>query len=239
MQTHSVKIKTLLVGTSLALGTIGLVGCAAPLFVGAAGAAGYASVQDRGAKQTVVDLGTLTHIKDRLTNTDYRYFSDINVIVYENEVLLTGIVPDRSAGEEVLQVVQETPGVERIYNEILVGSGYTFSQKAQDAWINAQIQPRILGADDVYQVNYHLSVVNGHVYVIGAAQTQAERQHVLHILRTVKGVKQVHDYVRLTDPETQTIGEDGMPEPLSGGKSVLQGVDKERAPSLPADSFQD
>ncbi len=169
--------------------------CAAPVVLGGAAAAGYVALQNRPTSQIAADTEIKLRIKDALAQTRSNYFTDVSVDVFYGNVLLTGVVPTTSEGDVVLDIARRTPNVGKVYNELFVGSAYTVGQKAKDAWISAQIQPRLLGAKDAYPLNYLISVVNNHVYILGDALTQGEKDHVLHILRTTRGVQQVHDYL--------------------------------------------
>ncbi|RYG61819.1 MAG: BON domain-containing protein [Alphaproteobacteria bacterium] len=181
-------LAALLAATSLA-------GCAAPVVLGAAASAGYVGLQNRPAKQVAADTEVKVRVKDNLTQANFSYLTDIGIDVFYGDVLLTGVVPSNREGERVLDLVRRTPGVKKVYNEIFVGSAYPTSQKAKDAWISTQIQPRLLGAKDAYPLNYLITVVNNHVYIMGDTGTQGEKDHVIHILRTTRGVQQVHDYL--------------------------------------------
>ncbi|PIZ29764.1 MAG: hypothetical protein COY40_06245 [Alphaproteobacteria bacterium CG_4_10_14_0_8_um_filter_53_9] len=175
-------------------------GCA-PVIMGGAATAGYIGLQDRPVTQTAEDTKIKVSIKDRLTQTNTAYLTQIGIDVFYGDVLLTGVVPTTDEGERVLNIVRATPSVKKIYNELFVGSSYSLKQKASDTWVSAQLQPRLLAAKDAYPLNYLLSVVNGHVYVIGTVSSAEEHEHVLHILRTTKGVRQVHDYLTIENPD--------------------------------------
>lgn len=184
------------------LATSALTGCAAPLLLGAAATAGYVGLQTRPAAQVGADSETKIRIKDRLTQTRFAYLSEIGIDVFYGDVLLTGTVPTMDEAERVLQIVQQTQGVGKVYNELFTDTASTVRQKARDTWIAAQIQPRLLGTRRSLPLNYLISVVNGHVYIIGEVASSDERNHTLHVLRTTKGVVQVHDYLREKAPDT-------------------------------------
>ena len=186
------RLPTLLIAAALAASTLS--GCVG-MVVGAAATGGYVGLQSRPTKQIAEDTKIKVDIKDKLTQTKFNYLSDIGIDVFYNDVLLTGIVPTREEGEKVLDIARRTQGVKKVYNELFVGAEYTPGQKAKDAWISAQIQPRLIGDKEAFPLNYLISVVNSHVYIIGSASGLDEYQHVLHILRTTSGVKQVHDYI--------------------------------------------
>jgi len=190
----TVPLRSTALATTLVLSTL-LGGCAAPLIIGGAATAGYVGLQNRTTQQIASDTETKLRIKDALTQARGNYFMDVGIDVFYGNVLLTGVVPTQAEGEQVLDLARRTVGVQKVYNELFVGSAYTAGQKAKDAWISTQIQPRLLGAKDAYPLNYLITVVNNHVYIMGDALTQGEKDHVLHILRTTRGVQQVHDYL--------------------------------------------
>ena len=187
------RCSTALAATLILSSLVG--GCAAPVILGGAAAAGYVGLQNRTTQQIAADTEVKLRIKDALAQTYSHYFTDVGVDVFYGNVLLTGVVPTNAEGDQVLDLARRTVGVQKVYNELFVGSAYTPGQKAKDAWISAQIQPRLLGAKDAYPLNYLITVVNNHVYILGDALSQGEKDHVLHILRTTRGVQQVHDYL--------------------------------------------
>lgn len=208
-------------------------GCLLPLAVGAAGTGAYLGVQERGAKQALTDNKISLHIKKRLTETKGSYFSSISADVLHGNVLLSGIVPTAEAGGEVLDIVRRTPDVKNIYNELFVAPAYPASRKAKDVWLATKIKARLFGEREVYQVNYILSVVNSHVYVLGLAGSDAEHAHVVHVLRTTPGVAQVHDYIQLAPSAIVEV----PPEEAQALENQRRSLFKEREvpPLLPSD----
>jgi osmotically-inducible protein OsmY len=174
-----------------------LAGCALPVVLGAGAAAGYVGLQQRPAKQIAADTDLKLSIKNNLSAQKFSYMGDIGIDVFYGDVLLTGVVPTQAEGDQVLDIVRRTEGVKKVYNELFFGAAYTAAQKAKDAWISTQLQPRLIGTEDAYPLNYLITVVNSHVYVMGSVETITEKQHVLHVIRTTNGVQQVHDYLVL------------------------------------------
>lgn len=191
-------MRTVLGAVLASVSLVALGGCAAPLVVGAAATAGYVGLQERPASRVASDTDIKVRIKDLLTQQNFSYFSDVGIDVFYGNVLLTGVLPTQADGEQVLKVVQSTPGVKKVYNELFIGAAYSAGQRAKDAWITAQIQPRLIGTQGVFPLNYLITVTNSHVYIIGSCNTPDERNNVLHLLRTTRGVVQVHDYLVLS-----------------------------------------
>ncbi len=172
-----------------------------PLVLGGAASAGYMAAQSRGFQTAVNDTSIKTGIKDRLTNADYHYLTAVGVDVLEGNVLLTGVVASSGQKAEVSRVVRETPHVREVYNQLIVSTDYSNKEAAQDTWISTQVRSRLLTAPDVYSINYNTTTVKGNVFIIGLASSQGETARVLHIARTVPGVKMVHNYIRLAPSE--------------------------------------
>lgn len=189
--------------------------CAVPLVVGAAATAGYVGLQERPSAQIAKDTALKTRIKGYLADTKYQYLTDIGIDVFYGDVLLTGIVPTQADGEAVVSVIERTNGTRKLYNELFVGAPYSAAQKAKDAWIAAQIQPRLIATNGVFPLNYLITVVNNHVYILGSVGSPNERSHVLHLLRTTKGVEQVHDYLVMAKGEAKDDGRTNTIQPQS------------------------
>jgi len=215
--------------TTALIGTLALGGCGIPLFIGAGAAAGYVGLQTRPTGQVAADTDTKLRVTAALALKNYRFLGDIGTDVFYNDVLVTGVVPTRAEGEQVIAIIQETTGVRKVYNELFVGDAYTPAQRAKDAWIAAQIKPRLIGTKGIYPLNYMVSVVNNHVYALGSVESADERANALHLLRTTPGVAQVHDYLVIVSPTpegkpnlvNQGVQEDGglirrAPNPLPG-----------------------
>lgn len=217
-------MRTPLLATALA-STLLLSGCGVPLVLGAGAAAGYVGLQTRPSGQVAADTDTKVRVKAALASKDYRFLGDIGTDVFYNDVLVTGVVPTRAEGEQVIALIQSTTGVRKVYNELFVGDAYTTAQRAKDAWIATQIKPRLIGTNGVYPLNYMISVVNNHVYALGSVSSADERNNVLHLLRTTPGVAQVHDYLVIVSPTP-----DGRPNMVNQGNQEDGGLTR-RSPN--------
>jgi len=177
----------------------------APAIVGGFATAGYLGAQERGAKAAVLDTKVKTHIKDKLTQIDYHYLTQAEVVVLQGNVLLTGVVKDEQARAEIERVVRSVPGVKSVYNELYSDGFYATSQYTKDSWLSTQVKGRLFAAKDVYSINYFVRVVNSTVYIMGLAETQSEMERVLHLARITKGVKSVVNYIHLYQDDHNVI----------------------------------
>ena len=181
-----------------------LTGCA-PVIVGGMATAGYMAVQDRGIKTAFLDTKIKTNIKERLVSSRYQYATEVNVSVIEGRVLLTGVVPNTQLAVQAEQITRGADGVKEVYNELFLDGIYSSEQYSKDTWMGTQIRGKLLGAKDINAANYQISVINNNVYIVGLTDTPSERERVLHIARTTKGVDKVHNYVKLVEGQTKTF----------------------------------
>src|SRR5579871_5732595 len=111
-------------------------------------------------------------------------------------VLLTGAAETPQQKTEAAEIAKTVPGVRAVYNEIEVGPAESFWHSTQDAWITSQVKSNLVFSD-VRSVNYDIKTVDGSVYLIGSARTQAELDHATDLARRVRGVKRVVSYVEV------------------------------------------
>lgn len=180
---------TLIMSSSILLS-----GCL-PLILGGVATAGYIGHQERGPKAAISDINIKTHIKDRLTGQYYKYLTQIEVSVLEGNVLLTGVVKSRKAATEVESVVRGVDGVKSIYNELFTDGIYPVKTYSHDSWVATQLKSYLFTAEGIRSTNYQVLVVNGHAYLFGLAEDMKEREAVVHLTRTTKGVVKVHSFI--------------------------------------------
>lgn len=173
-----------------------VLGACAPVVLGGAAVAGTMALQERGIKAGVNDTKIKAVIKDRLAGINPNYIPEVGVDVMQGNVLLTGVVGSSHEVETIIAAVKQSENVGAVYSELVVGE-YTFGERSSDTWISTQLRTRLVANADVYTINYFISVIKGHVYILGIAGNPSEKERALHIARTTKGVKMVHDYIRL------------------------------------------
>ena len=62
-------------------------------------------------------------------------------------------------------------------------------QSARDFWIEAKLKMKLLTADGVSSLNYRWRSVNGTVYLLGQARSQAELDQVIRLVRETDSVR--------------------------------------------------
>lgn len=187
------KILPLLLVSSLALSGCTMIGMA----TGAGASLGVAASQEGGLSRAASDL----KIQAQINNLWFSYNSDIflklDMTVNQGRVLLTGVVQDPEHRVEAVRLAWQPEGVKQVINEIQVADSEGVMGYAKDAWITTRLRTALTFDSDVQSINYSIDTVRGVVYLIGAAQNQAELNRVIEIARTISNVKRVVSYVKL------------------------------------------
>jgi osmotically-inducible protein OsmY len=193
---------------------IALAGC--PLAIvgglGAAGGAGYSANQERGVGGTFDDLSIKTNIQNAWLQVNPLMQRDFDVTVYEGRVLLTGMSPNPELKAQAKQTAAQIPGVRVVYDEIEVAPTEGAGQSIKDTWITSQLRSNLVFNGQVRSVNYTVETVNGSVYLIGSARSQAELDRVTEAARNVPNVKRVVSYVEIR-PGQPVAAQSEMPAP--------------------------
>ena len=159
---------------------IALGGCPLAIVGGlaAAGGAGYAANQERGVGGTADDLAIKTNIQNAWLQVNPLMQRDFSVTVYEGRTLLTGTPPN----PELSLRRHRSRARSRAFGRSTTRSRWRRAkgpwQGVRDTWISAQIRSNLVFSSQVRSVNYTIDTVNGSVYLIGSARTQAELDRV-------------------------------------------------------------
>jgi osmotically-inducible protein OsmY len=229
----------------LALGlglTTSLSGCPLAIVGGlaAAGGAGYAANQERGVKGTANDFAIKTNIQNAWIKADPNLPAHLDVTVFEGRVLLTGTAANPERKAEAAQLAKTVPGVRVVYDEIEVAPAESVWHSTKDAWITSEVKSKLVFSN-VRSVNYSIETVNGSVYLIGSARSQAELDHATDLARNVAGVKRVVSYVEIrpgAPPGSQLAGHPGVPAPPAypaGSAGPPPGAPAAAAPTTPVE----
>lgn len=153
--------------------------------------------EDRSFSDSTADAGIKLDINKRLLEQDSKLFVDVNTVVYEGRVLLTGKVETQAAHDTAERIVQQTPNVREVINEIVVTKDQSFASGLNDVAIEVKIKAQLVATKGIKSINYRWRCVAGTVYVIGSAQSAEEMSSVLEVIRRIEGVKRVVNYARV------------------------------------------
>lgn len=177
---------------------IGLQGCAGAV-VGAGATAGVAAYSDRGIDGAAKDLKIESSVLASFLDKNQMLPIKIGVEVYEGRVLLTGVADSEQMRADAVRIAWGASGVKEVLNEIQLAGGGAVNL-AKDSWITAQLKTQITFNEDISSVNYVVETVNGTIYLIGIAQSQAELDRVMAHAREISYVQNVISHVRVKGP---------------------------------------
>lgn len=180
------------------LGLFLLTSCA-PVIIGAGALVGTLATREKGVSGTLSDSQMSTLIKTKIYSFSPDLHAQVGVNVQDAEVLLTGTVQDTQWQIEAERLAWEVKGVKQVDNHIQGPEDSESASTIKDSWITTQIKTNLLFKDEVRSLNYSIKTVNGIVYIMGMAQTQAELDYVTKKASTIDGVKKVLCYARLKD----------------------------------------
>jgi len=161
-----------------------------------------AVVEDRSAE----DIAKDTEIKAKITvevidkmGTDV---ISINADVYEQDVMLTGVVETGGQRTQAEELARTVAGVRKLYNEIIVKSELEEEQGAvegfiDDTVIETKINAQLLDAKGVNVTNFVYRSISGHVFLFGRALSDQEKTKATAIVRDIKGVKSVKNLAKV------------------------------------------
>lgn len=228
-------MRQLLITSALILTALSLQSCTPAVVVGAAATSVVIAEDRRSTEAFLQDQTIKFRSNDAIySNKDIGTQVHINVISYNQQVLLTGEAPTGPVREQVEAIVTAIPGVKKVYNEIKVMPRSHFESRNQDAMITAKVKGRILRNSDVDPSKIKVVTEHAEVYLLGIV-TEKEADATVLIARKVDGVKRVvkvFEIIKEEDavPEEQAIS----PEELnrSGDDDALERLQELNQPGL-------
>jgi osmotically-inducible protein OsmY len=200
---------------------VGLGGCVVAVVGGAAAGGGYVMGQERGADGTFSDTGIKSKLESDYIGTNAALENYVDINVFEGRVLLTGDVPTPDLRDQAVAIAWKVDGVKEVINEIQLASRSNFGSNANDNWIQTRLRTELTFDPDVRSLNYSIETVDGVVYILGIARTQAELDTVLNHARNMANVRKVVNYVRIRSgagPASETDqSAAATPAPVSNG----------------------
>lgn len=167
--------------------------------VGAGATAGTTAAQERPVSKAVSDAVIRSEVNYAWANHDLALYRKVDLSVIEGRVVLTGSVINPQTRIDAARLVWQVDGVKDVINEIQVENWSGVMDRGRDEWIVAKLKSRLLFDSGVMSINYSIDCVNGTVYLMGIAQSQAELDRVQNHARDTAYVRNVISYVRLKD----------------------------------------
>lgn len=130
-------------------------------------------------------------LKDKIN-----YVLDVEITVFEGEVLLNGAIPTIEDMERIVEIAWQTKGVTKVYNYIRVANPPDLTVTTKDAFIASSIRTKLMMTGGITSVNYKITLDEGVLYMMGIAKNAEELQAVMNIIYETDGVERVVSHIR-------------------------------------------
>tara|TARA_Y100000590_G_C15025591_1_gene753074 strand:- start:113 stop:571 length:459 start_codon:yes stop_codon:yes gene_type:complete len=149
---------------------------------------------------SVVDDATIkVNVATKFLSSPDNLFIDVDTSVIEGRVLLTGLVDNQEIRIDAVRRVWEVEGVKEVVNEIDVGNRENLKEYANDLWITTQSKALAIKTIGLRGLSYNFETIKGRVYVIGITSKPDQLDSVIKVVRTIKGVKEIVNYVIINE----------------------------------------
>ncbi|MCF6218551.1 MAG: BON domain-containing protein [Gammaproteobacteria bacterium] len=222
-------MRQLLIASIIVASFISLQGCAPAAVVGVA-ATSFIIVEDRRTTEAFLQDQTI-----KFRSNDAIYSSKeigtqvhVNVISYNQQVLLTGEAPTGPIRDQVEAIVSNIAGVKKVYNEIKIQPNSRFESRNNDAMITAKVKGRILRNSAVDPSKIKVVTEHANVYLLGLV-TEEEATASVEIAQQVDGVERVIRVFEIIEDEEVEEEREISPEELnrdSGNTLIDQALDR-------------
>jgi len=154
---------------------------------------------DRTLGEVVDDATIKLNLSTKFLQSDNNIFLNVNSNILGGRVLLTGIVETQEIRIDAVRKTWEIKGVNEVINEIEVGNKTSIKEYANDLWINTQVKSLAAKTVGLRFLSYNFETIRGKVYIAGITRKPEQLQAVLESTKTVKGVKEIVNYVILKE----------------------------------------
>jgi len=161
-----------------------------------------AVAEDRSASDIAKDTSIKASITASVIDEMGSNVISISADVYEQDVMLTGIVEKAEQKEQAGKLAMAVEHVKKLYNEVMVikdvdrkkGTAEGF---VDDSVIEGKINALLLDAGGVNVTNFRWRSVGGHVFLFGRSLSDAELKKAVAIVKDIKNVIDVTNRVKV------------------------------------------
>ncbi len=171
-------------------------GCA-PTVTSLAVDGAYTASEERTMDDVIDDNGIKLKLNKLLLDERLGLFKDVGTVVYRRHVYLLGDVEkaeDKVRAGEIARIPEKVSGVT---NDIQVTDEGGVGALVDDIYIEKVIQADYLFDSEIDSSNFRVRSVNGVVYLIGLAESQAELDKAVAIVDARDDVRRIVNYVKV------------------------------------------
>ena len=199
--TRALARTTLTIGFAASL-CASLQGCFLALAGAAGGTALVATDRRTVGSQTEdreIQVKALADLGKQLPDTAH-----VNVAVFNQRVLLTGEVPDDASKQKAESIVRGVTNVGSIVNELAVQPASSFSDRANDSYLEGRVKGELIAYKDISANNFKVVSERGTIYLMGLVTPQ-EGNIAANATAGVMGVSQVVKCYQYIKPDQAAV----------------------------------
>lgn len=114
----------------------------------------------------------------------------INVVSYNQMVLLTGEAPTEELKKRAVEYVSRIAKVRHVYNEITLGSPSTTATRANDTLLTTKVKTKLVSIKDISAADVKVVTESGVVYLMGLID-KSTGDAIAEAVATVGGIAKV------------------------------------------------
>ena len=152
---------------------------------------GTVIADDRPVDEDVGDIALYASVRKNLSEAQSQFLLDIQVTVFQGEVLLTGALPDIDLIDQAVAAAWQDADVRRVYNYIRLGKTTEFMDTSADAAVASAVKTQLMLTKGIKASNYKVVVENGVVYVMGLESSFEEWEAAREVIAGTAGVQKI------------------------------------------------
>lgn len=155
-------------------------------------AATTAVIYDKRPISTMIDDRHITQTATNLIHADTQLHgrSNISVATFNNITLLIGQAQTPELRDHAQKVVENVPGIKRIYNEITIAGATSALQRTNDTWLTSKVKSTMLTKSGLRSNQFKIVTENSIVYIMGLT-THQQGDLASNTARHIGGVTKV------------------------------------------------
>jgi len=118
--------------------------------------------------------------------------SHINVVSYNQIVLLVGQTPTQKLKNQAGEIARNVPSVKTVHNEIRIAAPSNYMTRSSDSYITSKIKTEMTFEKNFSSNAIKVVTENGEVFLMGLV-TKKEAETAIAITKNVDGVQKVID----------------------------------------------
>lgn len=148
-------------------------------------------------KQQEAEKNTKKTIKKLFKiDNDSKEYSNINILVFKDRILLTGYVNSTKYKKIALDRILTIEKNHKILDEIIVLNSDKKISGFNDYMILKRVSVRLKKIENFNPNNFRYDAVNSVVFIMGSADSKAQMDKITNTISRTLGVKKVINYIR-------------------------------------------